>query len=173
MPFLINYGDQEVFVEPLVHPGRLHLVGAGHVALATAQLAAFVGFEVVVMDDRAEFANTARYPQAREVRVLDTFGDCLADLGPDDYVIIVTRGHMHDRDVLAQALRTRAGYVGMIGSRRKRDSIYTSLRGEGFTEADFNRVHCPIGIAIGADTPEEIALCIVAELVQIRAGMSA
>jgi xanthine dehydrogenase accessory factor len=107
------------------------------------------------------------------VRVLDSFVDCLADLGPDDYVIIVTRGHMHDRDVLAQALRTKAGYMGMIGSRRKRDSIYTSLRGEGFTETDFSRVHCPIGIAIGADTPEEIALCIVAELVQIRAGMSA
>jgi xanthine dehydrogenase accessory factor len=173
MPFLVNCGNQEIFIEPLVHPGRVHLVGAGHVALATAQLAAFVGFEVVVMDDRAEFASTARYPQAREVRVLDTFDNCFAGLGPDDYVIIVTRGHMHDREVLAQALRTRAGYVGMIGSRRKRDAIYTSLRGEGFTEADFKRVHCPIGLAIGADTPEEIALCIMAELVQVRAGMSA
>jgi xanthine dehydrogenase accessory factor len=173
VPFLINYKGQEVFVEPLVHPGRVHLVGAGHVALATAQLATFVGFEVMVMDDRADFASTDRYPQAREVRVLDTFSDCLADLGPDDYVIIVTRGHMHDREVLAQALHTSAGYVGMIGSRRKRDAIYTSLRGEGFTEADFKRVHCPIGLAIGADTPEEIALCIMAELVQVRAGMSA
>jgi xanthine dehydrogenase accessory factor len=172
MPFLVNCGNQEIFIEPLVHPGRVHLVGAGHVALATAQLAAFVGFEVVVMDDRAEFASTNRYPQAREVRVLDTFNNCFAGLGPDDYVIIVTRGHMHDREVLAQALRTRAGYVGMIGSRRKRDAIYTSLRGEGFTEADFKRVHCPIGLAIGADTPEEIALCIMAELVQVRAGMS-
>jgi xanthine dehydrogenase accessory factor len=171
-PFLIKYGDQEIFVEPLVHPGRVHLVGAGHVALATAQLAAFIGFEVVVMDDRAEFANADRYPQAREVHVLNTFSDCFADLGPDDYVIIVTRGHMQDREVLAQALRTAAGYVGMIGSRRKRDAIYESLCKEGFTNKDFNRVHCPIGLAIGADTPEEIALSIVAELVRIRAGMS-
>jgi xanthine dehydrogenase accessory factor len=173
VPLLVNSGDQEVFVEPLVHPGIVHLVGAGHVALATAQLAAFVGFEVVVMDDRVDFANMARYPQAREIRVLDSFDNCLDELGPDDYVVIVTRGHMHDREVLAQALRTPAGYVGMIGSRRKRDAIYGSLHNEGFTDADLSRVHCPIGLAIGADTPEEIALSIVTELVQVRAGMSA
>jgi xanthine dehydrogenase accessory factor len=171
-PFLISYKDQEVFVEPLVHPGLVHLVGAGHVALATAQLAAFVGFEVVVMDDRAEFASMARFPQAREVRVLDTFGCCLEKLGPDDYVIIITRGHVHDQKVLAQALRTAAGYVGMIGSHRKRDAIFNSLRNEGFTNTDLDRIHCPIGLSIGADTPEEIAMSIVAELVQIRAGMN-
>ncbi|MDK9706154.1 MAG: XdhC family protein [Desulforhopalus sp.] len=171
-PFIAVHEGREVFVEPLVHPGRVHLVGAGHVALATAKIAAFAGFEVVVMDDRQKFANSERYPQASKVRVLESFGDCIGDLGPDDYVIIVTRGHLHDRDVLAQALRTTAGYIGMIGSRRKRAAVYESLRGEGFTDDDLARVHCPIGLAIGADTPEEIALSIVAELVQVRAGMN-
>ncbi len=172
-PFLIQHAGEEIFVEPLVRPVTVHLVGAGHVALATAHLSSFSGFEVVVMDDRAEFASAARYPEAREVRVLETFARCLHDLGPEDYVIIVTRGHLHDREVLAQALRTGAGYIGMIGSRRKRDAIYEALLHEGFSEADLGRVHCPIGLAIGADTPEEIGLSIVAELVQVRAGLSA
>ena len=169
-PFVTLYQGREVFVEPLISPGTVHLIGAGHVALATSKLAAFVGFEVVVMDDRQEFANTLRYPEAREVRVLDSFAECLKSLGVDDYVIIVTRGHLHDRDVLAQTLQTEAGYIGMIGSRRKRAAVYDSLRREGFGDTDFARVSCPIGLAIGADTPEEIALSIVAELVQVRAG---
>ncbi len=171
-PFITLHQGREIFVEPLVHPGRVHLAGAGHVALATARIAAFAGFEVVVMDDRQEFANIERYPEASEVRVLDAFTDCIKDLGPDDYVIIVTRGHLHDREVLAQALRTDAGYIGMIGSRRKRAAVYDSLRHDGFAEADLARVHCPIGLAISADSPEEIAISIMAELVQCRAGMN-
>ncbi len=171
-PFLLDYQGREIFVEPLVHPGTIHLAGAGHVALAVARLAAFVGFDIVVMDDRAEFANHGRYPEAKEVRVVRSFTACLENLGQDDYVVIVTRGHLHDRDVLAQALRTKAGYIGMIGSRRKRGAVYESLREEGVTDADLARVHCPIGLAIDADTPEEIALSIVAEMVQVRAKMA-
>jgi xanthine dehydrogenase accessory factor len=171
-PFLLDSQGMEIFVEPLVHPGTVHLAGAGHVALAVAELANFVGFQIVVMDDRREFANSARYPKAREVRVLDSFAACLQDLGADDYVVIVTRGHLHDREVLAQALRTKAGYIGMIGSRRKRAAVYESLRGDGWTDTDLARVHCPIGLAIDADTPEEIALSIVAEMVQVRAKMA-
>ncbi len=171
-PFLLESQGREIFVEPLVHPGTVHLAGAGHVALAVAELASFVGFQTVVMDDRGEFANPERYPKAREVRVLDSFTACLQDLGPDDYVVIVTRGHLHDREVLAQALSTKAGYIGMIGSRRKRAAVYESLRGEGWTDSDLTRVHCPIGLAIDADTPEEIALSIVAEMVQVRAKMA-
>jgi len=172
IPFLVEYQGDEIFVEPLVPPGAVYLAGAGHVGHATAKIAAFVGFDVVVMDDRKEFANTERYPEAREIQVLGSFTDCLSGLGSNDYVIIVTRGHLHDREVLAQSLRTDAGYIGMIGSRRKRAAVYDSLRSEGFTDADLARVHCPIGLAIGADTPEEIALSIVAELVQVRAGMN-
>jgi xanthine dehydrogenase accessory factor len=170
-PFLMQFDDRQLFVEPLVHPGVVHLAGAGHVAFFTAQLASFAGFEVVVMDDREEFANRERYLMAKEVRVLESFTDCIKGLGRDDYVVIVTRGHLHDRDVLAQALRTQAGYIGMIGSRAKRASVYESLMREGFTEKDLVRVHNPIGLPIGADTPEEIAVSIVAQLIQVRAGI--
>lgn len=171
-PFTVSHDDQDIFVEPLVHPGTVHLLGAGHVALATAHIAAFAGFEVVVLDDREEFANTERFPEARQVVVLENFDNCLTELASDDYVVIVTRGHLHDREVLAQALRTGAGYIGMIGSSRKRQAVYAYLLAEGFTEADFQRVHNPIGLPIGADTPEEIGVSIVAELVQVRAKAS-
>lgn len=169
-PFLLSHNGREVFVEPLVHPGTVHLVGGGHVALATAQLAAFVGFSVKVMDDRPEFADPARFPQAEEVRVVPGFERCFGEqVGAADYLIAATRGHQYDREVLAQALRTKAGYIGMIGSRRKRQAIYTLLQEEGFRPAELDRVHCPIGLTIGAETPQEIAVSIVAELVQVRA----
>ena len=169
-PVLVSHDGREVFVEPLVSPGTVHLVGGGHVALATAQLAAFVGFAVKVMDDRPEFANAERFPQAEEVRVVPGFKQCFGEqLGAADYLIAVTRGHQYDREVLAQALRTHAGYIGMIGSRRKRQTIYALLEEEGFGPADLDRVHCPIGLTIGAETPQEIAVSIVAELVQVRA----
>ncbi len=171
--FSLQGDGVRVFAEPLVAPTVLYLVGAGHVALATAKVAAFAGFEVVVMDDRAEFASVERYPEARDVRVLDSFDGCLQGLGADDYVVIVTRGHLHDRDVLAQALRTDAGYIGMIGSRSKRDAVYRSLLESGYTQADLDRVFCPIGLGIGADTPEEIAVSIVGEMIRVRAGVPA
>lgn len=172
-PFMVKNGDHEMFVQPLVSPGVVYLIGAGHVALATAHLASFSGFEVVVMDDRAEFVSETRYPQAKEVIVVESFDGCLKNLSSDDYVVIVTRGHLHDRNVLAQALRTNAGYIGMIGSRKKRNVIYNSLREEGFDGADLKRVHSPIGLSIGADTPNEIALSIVAELVKARSEKEA
>ena len=167
-PFSVEADGVETVVEPLSHPGVVHIVGAGHVALATAELAVFAGFDVVVMDDRREFANIQRFPRARNVVVLESFNSCLKDLGRDDYVVIVTRGHLHDKEVLAQALVTGANYIGMIGSRRKRKAIYESLVKEGFTEKDLARVHSPIGLAIGAETPAEIGLSIVAELVKVR-----
>lgn len=168
-PFRLEAEALRIHAEPVVSPGVVHLIGAGHVAKAVATAADFAGFEVVVMDDRADFANAERYPNVREIRVLSSFDGCVSDLDDDDYVIIVTRGHVHDRDVLAQALRTRAGYIGMIGSKNKRDAVYRALRESGFTDADLNRVFCPIGLSIGADTPEEIAISIVAELIQTRA----
>lgn len=169
--FIISHEDQDYFVEPLIHPGTVYLLGAGHVALATAHLATFTGFEVVVMDDREEFSNSDRYPDAKEVIVLESFDNCLPQLGPDDFVVIVTRGHLHDRDVLAEALRTNAGYIGMIGSAKKRKGVYASLLEEGFTQEDLKRVYSPIGLSIGADTPEEIGFSIVAEMIKVRAEM--
>jgi xanthine dehydrogenase accessory factor len=160
----------------VVDPGQtaptLYIFGGGHVARPTAHLAALVGFSVVVLDDRSEFANAARFPEATATRTLSSYETAFEGLtvNAESYIIIVTRGHLHDRTVLAQALKTPAAYIGMIGSRRKRDTIYERLRKDGYTDADIARVHCPIGLSIGADTPEEIAVSIVAELIAVRAG---
>lgn len=171
-PTVIMHEGQEYLVSYFSIPGDLFLVGAGHVAACTAEAAARVGFRVIAMDDRAEFANRERFPQADETVVLSSFADCFNGypIGPDSYIVIVTRGHMHDREVLEQALATEAGYVGMIGSRRKRDTIYHYLLEHGTRKSQLDRVHCPIGLSIAADTPEEIAVSIVAELIQERAA---
>lgn len=173
-PVLLEHAGQGYALEPFAAAPPLYIFGAGHVSRPTAHIAALCGFAVTVLDDRPEFASVERFPTARPV-VLDSFTDCLAGLacGPQAFVVIVTRGHVHDADVLAQALRTGAGYIGMIGSRRKRDAVYARLRGQGFTDADLSRVRCPIGLGIGAETPEEIAVSIVAELIAHRAGMAA
>jgi xanthine dehydrogenase accessory factor len=169
--YMISHGGKKIFVEPLIPPVTVYLVGGGHVALATGHLAVYAGFDIVVIDDRHEFANIERFPKAREVRVCENFNTCFNGLGPEDYVVIVTRDHLHDRHVLGQALRTEAGYIGMIGSSRKRKAVYDYLLSEGFDESDLRRVHSPIGLSIGADSPEEIGVSIVAELISIRAEM--
>lgn len=169
-PFIQQVSEGTLFVEPLTIPETVHFIGAGHVAQATAKLAVFTGFRVNVVDDREDFANRERYPEANQIHVVSSLRDCLPDtLGPEDYVVIMTRGHLHDRDVLAQTLKTNAGYVGMIGSRKKKAAVYESLLDDGFTQEDLDRTHCPIGLTIGADTPEEIAISIMAELVAFRA----
>jgi xanthine dehydrogenase accessory factor len=169
---VVETGKGRLLVEPTTEPQSLLLFGAGHVSQPTAGLAAAVGFRVTVADDRDAFANRERFPTADDIRVLTSFDSALngVAVGEDTFIVIVTRGHRHDRTVLSQALRTPAGYVGMIGSRRKKDAIYGALLREGFTESDLARVHCPIGLSIGAETPEEIAVSIVAELIAYRAG---
>jgi xanthine dehydrogenase accessory factor len=168
---LIDYEGKEYLISYFTVGGNLFLVGAGHVAACTAEAAARVGFRVIVVDDRIEFANRDRFPLADEIKVIPSFADCFSgyDLDGDSYLVIVTRGHMHDMEVLDQALRTQAGYVGMIGSRKKRNAIYAHLREKGITEAQLEQVRCPIGMAIEADTPEEIAVSIVGELIYQRA----
>jgi len=163
--------NSTVVVEPARKPKSLLLFGAGHVARPTAQMASLVGFRVEVMDDRDEFADAGRFPDADVIRVLPDFNRVVSDVAVDgdSFVVIVTRGHEHDKTVLAQVLKTEACYVGMIGSCRKRDAIYRALLTEGFTQEDLRRVHCPIGLEIGAETPEEIAVSIVAELIRHRA----
>lgn len=170
-PRLLRDGHGGQLLELFRPAPPLFVLGAGHVSQPTASMAAMVGFRTVVLDDRSEFANVERFPEADEVVVLPDFSDAFAGRIPteDACIVIVTRGHLHDRTVLAQALRTRAGYVGMIGSRKKRDAIYQSLLADGFTQQDIDRCRCPIGLAIGAQTPAEIAVSIVAELVQCRA----
>ncbi|THB68952.1 MAG: XdhC/CoxI family protein [Desulfovibrio sp.] len=169
---IVEHGQGRMLLENMLSPSPVVFVGAGHVARSTAALAATVGFRVVVLDDRADFANAERFPEASEIRVIDSFAACFTGLevDSDSSLVIVTRGHVHDKTVLEQALATPAGYVGMIGSRSKRDAIYAALLEQGVEQRDIHRVHCPIGISIGADTPEEIAVSIVAELVQERAA---
>jgi xanthine dehydrogenase accessory factor len=169
-PILIQSGDRRLFIEPVMAPGTVYLFGAGHVSLQTAILAKRVGFEVVVLDDRMEFANTTRFSDADDVRVPASFELAFEglEIHADSYLVILTRGHLHDKTVLQQALKTPAGYIGMIGSRKKRDAIYQALENDGFTAKDFQKVHCPIGLSIGAQTPEEIAVSIVAELIHAR-----
>ncbi|MBW1999376.1 MAG: XdhC family protein [Deltaproteobacteria bacterium] len=164
--------DLELFVEPILSEPVLFVFGGGHVSEQIVPLAARVGFEVVVVDDRKEFASRERFPEAAEVHEYP-FEGVMEKLEVDgsSYIVIVTRGHMHDRTVLEQSLRTPAKYIGMIGSRRKRNILYKKLLEEGFTEEDLKRVHAPIGLEIGAETPEEIAVSIVAELIKVRAGL--
>ncbi|MBN2040648.1 MAG: XdhC family protein [Spirochaetes bacterium] len=150
------------------------IFGAGHVGRKVAELLKFIGFRVVVIDDREEFANSERFPFADRIHVVKEFNENIGFLNIDShtYLIIVTRGHINDEIMLKFALRSKAGYVGMIGSKSKRDIIYKNIREQGFTDQDIARVHAPIGLSISAETPEEIALSIAAEVVKFRAESS-
>jgi len=167
-------GSVELFVEPILSDPVLYIFGGGHVSAQIIPLASRVGFKVEVIDDRPEFADARKFPDAARVHQYP-FEGVLGKVRVDEssYLVIVTRGHMHDKTVLEQCLRTKAKYIGMIGSRRKKAMIYEKLLEEGFTKADLDRVHAPIGLDIGAETPEEIAVSIVAELIQVRAGKEA
>ena len=163
--------DNRLFlVEPIRYKGTLYIFGAGHVSQKIAPLAETVGFRTVVLDDRSEYANRERFAEPTELVLLESFSR-LPDLGIDDnsYLVIVTRGHLHDKVVLEQALRSEAGYIGMMGSRRKRDMVFETLIQEGFVRRDLERVYSPIGTDIAAETPEELAVSIVGELIKVRA----
>lgn len=162
--------DSWILVDRIRKLKTLYCFGAGHVAVPTAHLAALVGFRVVVMDDRPEYANTERFPEAGEVRVIKDFDHAMEGLevDADSFIVILTRGHQYDREVLEQALKTPAGYIGMISSRRKKQAIYDALIAQGVKKEQLDLVHSPIGLAIGGETPEEIAVSIIAELISER-----
>ena len=166
---LVCGGTLEVFIEPVLPPALLYIFGAGHVARNVCSVAASAGFEVVVTDDRSSYATNERFPAAREVSAMD-FDRAMEKLDPAEssYIIIVTRGHRDDMRILRWAVQTRARYVGMIGSRRKVIGIFKTLREEGVPGHLFDRVHAPVGLDIGAVTPEEIAVAITAELIAFR-----
>jgi xanthine dehydrogenase accessory factor len=167
---VISSGDSAFVVDRIQKLKTLYLFGAGHVALPTAHIAALVNFRVVVVDDRAEFANRERFPEADEICVVKDLTNALEglEIDADSFVVIVTRGHKYDRAVLEQSLKTGAGYIGMISSRRKRDAVYEALMSEGVKRSELEQVHSPIGLPIGGETPEEIAVSIVAELIAQR-----
>ncbi len=163
--------DEEAgaFVEPIQRMPRLTIFGAGHVGAELAQLAARADFYVIVVDDRAEFANQERLPGASEIVVEDfrTILDRL-EFDADDYVIAATRGHSFDAYIVERTAGSGAGYVGMLGSERKRAVIWRALEAAGVDPKTLERVRSPIGVEIGADTPAEIAVSVVAELIRLR-----
>ncbi|MCC6442655.1 MAG: XdhC family protein [Armatimonadetes bacterium] len=162
-------GAVRIFLDPFLPDPALFLFGGGHVGYFTAKLARMAGFHVTVIDDRPDFADPARFPDANAC-VVAPFDSAVASLPIDasSYIVIVTRGHRHDGIVLEQVLRTPARYIGMIGSRRKAKVLFDDLSGKGFTPEDLARIRTPVGLDIGADTPEEVALSIAAELVRCR-----
>lgn len=165
---LICGGTVEIFVEPILPQPVVYLFGGGHISTAVARIAQAAGFGVSVVDDRETFANAERFPMAQEI--FTSFEDAFDKLRPNgsSYLVIVTRGHKEDMRVLAWAVRTPARYVGMIGSRRKVLSVFKALEKEGHRMEEFDRVFAPMGLEIGALSPEEIAISIVAELVAVR-----
>jgi xanthine dehydrogenase accessory factor len=168
---LICGGTLEIFVEPILPQPELVIFGGGHVSIALGQAAHHAGFAISVVDDRDAFANAERFPMAH--RILTSFADAFAALKPgaSTYVVIITRGHRDDLRVLEWAVGTDARYIGMIGSRRKVLSVYRALEEKaGIPPERFERVYAPIGLAIGALTPEEIAVSIAAELIAVRRG---
>lgn len=170
-PFLTDVEGRQFLVDPPFACGTVFIFGAGHVSLQLSKLSGMVNFRTVILDDREAFANRKRFPDADEVIVLENFENALKAvvIDSDAYIVIVTRGHSHDKTVLAQALSTKARYIGMIGSRTKRNTIYNALKQDGFNQHDIDRVYSPIGLGINAETPEEIAVSIVAELIHARA----
>lgn len=170
---LICGGTLEVFVEPILPQPMLYLFGGGHVSMAVAKAAAAAGFAIGVIDDREAFANAERFPMAQEIHT--SYEEAFAKTQPNaaTYLVIVTRGHKEDMRVLAWAVRTPARYIGMIGSKRKVLSVYKALEQEGYRPEEFQRVYAPMGLEIGALSPEEIAISIVAELIAVRRNAAA
>lgn len=161
------------FIQEFKLADTAYIFGGGHVAYALEPVLRHVDFKTVIIDDREEYANAGRYPNAEKTVVVESFDHAFDGIDVDEssYIIIVTRGHRGDLQVLRQALAKPCAYLGMIGSRRKNRLLYDTLIGEGFAEEQFERVHAPIGLSIGAETPEEIAVSIAAEIIQARSQL--
>jgi xanthine dehydrogenase accessory factor len=165
-------GDAFLYIEPQFPLPQLVIAGAGHIGQAVAHLGHLLDFEVTVIDDRAEYASRRRFPGADRI-IVEDIGKAVREfsVGPDTYIVIVTRGHSRDADALRACIHREAAYIGMIGSRQKvRLMRRMFLRKDWASPAQFDRVHAPIGIPIGSKTVEEIAVSIAAELVSIRSG---
>ncbi len=162
----------ESFIADFDVKATAFIFGAGHVGQALEPVLRYVNFTTKVIDDRPDFANGERFPEADEVVVIDSFLDAYQGMETDEnsYIVIVTRGHSGDYDVLKQTLKRTAAYIGMIGSRNKVAEVNRMLKEDGFSQADLDRVYSPIGTNIFAETPEEIAISIAGEMIKVRAG---
>jgi xanthine dehydrogenase accessory factor len=173
-PQLLSYedGQVELFVEVQRRPPTLIIAGAGHIAQPLAVLGKLINFEVTVIDDRPQYANAERFPQADRV-IAAPFRPTLHDwpVDADTYIVLVTRGHSYDVESLLEVLDSPARYIGMIGSKRRIRAVFDLLeREQGIPREKFERVYAPIGLDIGAESPAEIAVCIIAEIVKVYRG---
>jgi xanthine dehydrogenase accessory factor len=168
----LKFGNDELILEPVAGIPSLIIFGAGHVSRFVSQGAALSGFRVTVVDDRAEYANAKRFPEAAETLAME-FEKAFSVLSirPASYIVIVTRGHQYDEEILERALQTSARYIGMIGSKRKVLTTFEHLAGHGVSADQLNRVHAPMGLDIAAVTAEEISISVVAELIAVRRRM--
>lgn len=164
--------DKGLYTEPLATQGRVVVFGGGHVGQALVPILRMTGFRTVVFEDRPEFCSRALFPEPTELCLGDfSRVDASLELKPGDYCVLMTRGHAADMAVLEQLLRKKLRYIGMMGSKRKIIAVYEHLRKEGFTDDDFGKVHAPVGLAIGSETPEEIAVSIAAQLIGVKRGV--
>jgi len=166
---LICGGSVKVFIEPVLPLPRVFIIGAGHIAMPLARVAKVAGFEVVIWDDRIKYANRERFPEAEIVRA-----GPLAELaeefsyGDNTYVVIVTRGHVLDEDALRTFIQFDTAYLGLIGSLSKIDTIFQRLIKEGIPREKLDEVHAPIGLDLGGNSPGEIAVSVVSEMLMTR-----
>ena len=166
-------GENDIFIDVLGPAKELLIVGAGHVGQAVAELGAFLGMACVVLDYRPEFANQQRFPRASQILV----GDLVQSLRQypitrQTYIVIATRGHVQDTEALDAVIHSPAAYIGMIGSRRKTAQVMETMKARGVEQALLDRIYAPIGLEIGAETPEEIAVSIIGQIVAVMRGCS-
>lgn len=169
---MLEEGPPAIFAEPLTRAGTVFLFGGGHVARELAHILAMTDFRVVVYDQREQTLTRDFFPEASAL-ICGTFPEALEKTGPisgEDYVVIMTPGHQGDYEVLSQALKTPAKYIGCIGSRKKIAITRERLLADGFSEAEIKRVHAPIGLPIGGETPAEVAVSVAAQLIACRSG---
>jgi xanthine dehydrogenase accessory factor len=166
---MICGGVTDILIEPIIPAPVMYIFGAGHISISLAAIGKMLDFSVTVIDDRADFANKERFPLVDEIYAEDmkqVFNKLYVN--ESSYIVIVTRGHAHDEVVLEWAVTTPAFYIGMIGSKTKNQTIYNHLKQRGVSQETLDRVHAPIGLKINAETPEEIAVSIMAEIIQVK-----
>ena len=170
-PKLVKENGREVYIEQVCSASRVYVFGGGHVAQELVPILEHVGFRCIVMDDREEFANKELFPKAEKVILIDFENiSNYVEIGENDYVCVMTRGHSYDTSVQAQILKTKACYIGVIGSASKKAAVFGKLYEMGYTKEDTNRIITPIGLEIMAETPAEIAISIAGQMIMHRAG---
>jgi len=172
-PQVMTLDEKRFLIEPLTGVPKVYIFGSGHIAQQLAMLTIISGFKTVVLDDRRDYLTRRCFPLADELIFLETYTDPFknVNIDSDSHLILLTRDHISDRQILISALETDAAYIGMIGSKNKCRAVRASLEQEGIDPDKFCRLHAPIGISIGAETPEEVAISIAAELIQQRSGV--